>query len=102
MEVILDTDLAGFYEMVTGDLNRTVKRKEDEFPQDCVFQLTPEELMVLKYQMGMLNPEWGGPRYRPYAFTQMAIDILSEIFESEYVVQLSPHISRAFAFSSIY
>jgi len=51
--VILDSDLAFIYGVPTGALNRAVKRNEDRFPEDFVFQLTPEEAAALRCQSGI-------------------------------------------------
>lgn len=39
-EVMLDSDLAELYEVETGAFNRAVKRNQERFPMDFMFQLT--------------------------------------------------------------
>ena len=39
-KVMLDSDLAELYEVETKMLNRAVKRNQDRFPGDFMFQLT--------------------------------------------------------------
>ncbi|MFZ1606717.1 MAG: ORF6N domain-containing protein, partial [Rhodoferax sp.] len=41
--VILDADLAALYGVETKRLNEQIKRNAARFPQDFMFQLTPEE-----------------------------------------------------------
>ncbi|MCU0239078.1 MAG: ORF6N domain-containing protein [Pyrinomonadaceae bacterium] len=41
--VMLDSDLAEFYQVETKSLNRAVKRNSTRFPTDFMFQLTEEE-----------------------------------------------------------
>ncbi|MDH4220983.1 MAG: ORF6N domain-containing protein, partial [Candidatus Aminicenantes bacterium] len=41
-KVIIDADLAELYGVTTGNLNKAVKRNIDRFPNDFMFQLTPE------------------------------------------------------------
>jgi hypothetical protein len=41
-KVMLDRDLAALYGVATGNLNKAVKRNLDRFPDDFMFQLTPE------------------------------------------------------------
>ncbi len=42
-KVLLDADLATIYGVPTKALNQAVKRNEDRFPADFVFQLSAEE-----------------------------------------------------------
>ena len=41
--VMLDRDLADLYGVKTRVLNQAVKRNAERFPEDFMFQLTPEE-----------------------------------------------------------
>jgi len=52
------------YEVTTGNLNKTVKRNIDRFPDDFMFQLTNEEFDLI-FQNG--TSSWGGTRKLPYA-----------------------------------
>ena len=45
-KVILDRDLAHLYGVTTKVLNQAVKRHEDRFPEDFMFQLTMEEAKI--------------------------------------------------------
>lgn len=54
-KVMLDADLAELYGVETKALNRAVKRNADRFPEDFMFQLTPEEFGGLRYQFGTSN-----------------------------------------------
>ena len=40
-KVMLDSDLAGLYQVPTKILNQAVRRNLDRFPADFMFQLTP-------------------------------------------------------------
>ena len=51
--VLLDRDLATLYGVPTFRLNEAVKRNADRFPDDFLFQLTPEELGSLTSQFAM-------------------------------------------------
>ena len=42
-KVIVDTDLAEFYGVPTKRLNEQVKRNKGRFPDDFMFQLSPDE-----------------------------------------------------------
>jgi hypothetical protein len=59
-KVMLDTDLAELYDVTTKNLNRAVSRNRQRFPNDFMFQLTPDELENLRFQSG--TSSWGGRR----------------------------------------
>jgi hypothetical protein len=42
-KVLLDSDLAALYQVETRALNQAVQRNLKRFPEDLMFQLTPEE-----------------------------------------------------------
>jgi hypothetical protein len=48
--VILDADLAQVYGVTTKRLNQAVKRNQDRFPVDFAFQLTNQEVAILRSQ----------------------------------------------------
>jgi hypothetical protein len=53
--VILDSDLAKLYGASTKRLNEQVKRNADRFPEDFVFQLSPQEDDDLRSQFAAKN-----------------------------------------------
>jgi len=75
--------------------HRAVARNRDRFPEDFVCQLTAEELGNLRFQIGTSNQR-GGRRYRPYAFTQEGIAMLSSVLRSPRAVAVNIEIMRAF------
>jgi hypothetical protein len=67
--VILDEELARLYGVSTSAFNQAIKRNEERFPVDFMFQLTLEEASLLKSQS--VTSSWGcGRRKPPYAFTE--------------------------------
>ena len=48
--VLLDSDLAALYGVSTGNLNKAVRRNLDRFPEDFMFQLTPQGFQSLRFQ----------------------------------------------------
>ena len=52
-KVMLSHDLAGLYQVETGELNRQVKRNPGRFPEDFMFQLSKDELTALRCQIGI-------------------------------------------------
>jgi hypothetical protein len=94
-KVILDRDLAVLYDVLTGALNRAVKRNRDRFPKDFMFQLTPRESENLKCQIGISS--WGGDRRAlPYAFTEQGVAMLSSVLRSRRAARVNIAIMRAF------
>ena len=49
-KVMIDSDLAGLYQVQTKALNQAVRRNADRFPDDFMFQLTEEEARNLRSQ----------------------------------------------------
>jgi hypothetical protein len=93
-KIILDRDLARLYGVVTGELNRAVKRNLDRFPEDFMFQLNKQELDGLICQFG--TSRWGGTRKLPFAFTEQGVAMLSSVLKSKRAVQVNIQIMRTF------
>jgi hypothetical protein len=95
--VMLDTDLAKLYGVPTKVLNQAVKRNASRFPPDFMFQLTMEEATALRSQFATLETGRGQHRkYRPYAFTEQGVAMLSSVLHSERAIQVNIAIMRAF------
>ena len=95
--VMLDTDLASLYGVLAKRLNEQVRRNKKRFPSDFMFQLTPEEVERLRSQFATLKPGRGQHRkYRPYAFTEQGVAMLSSVLHSERAIQVNIAIMRAF------
>lgn len=92
--VMLDSDLAMLYEVETKYLKRQVKRNTERFPDDFMFQLTKEEMSILRCQIG--TSRWGGDRYLPFAFTKNGVAMLSGVLNSGKAVDVNILIMRAF------
>ncbi|MGD0591493.1 MAG: ORF6N domain-containing protein [Bacteroidota bacterium] len=93
-KVILDFHIAELYEVETKALKRAVKRNMDRFPNDFCFELTFDEFQHLRYQLG--TSSWGGTRYRPFAFTEQGIAMLSSVLQSKRAIHVNIEIMRAF------
>ena len=93
--IILDVDLARLYGVDTGHLNRAVKRNQERFPEDFMFQLSLQELSDLKCQFG-ISRSWGGRRTRPLAFTEQGVAMLSSVLKSREAAIINVQIMRAF------
>ena len=94
--VMLDADLAALYQVEVKVLNQAVKRNRERFPLDFMFQLTAEEAESLRSQIVTLKKRGQHIKYRPYAFTEHGILMLSSVLNSERAVQVNIEIMRAF------
>ena len=94
-KVMLDTDLAELYDVGTKALNQAVKRNRGRFPGDFMFQLTWEEVENPRSQIVTLKPG-ENIKYRPYAFTEQGVAMLSSVLRSERAVRVNIEIMRAF------
>jgi hypothetical protein len=94
-KVILDSDIAALYGVETKALIQATKRNLSRFPDDFMFQLTPDETRRLRSQIVTSNAR-GGRRYRPYAFTEQGVAMLSSVLRSEQAAQVNVEIMRAF------
>src|SRR6266446_1724322 len=114
--VMLDFDLAALYGVAAKVLNQTVKRNRERFPGDFMFQLTEEETRFLRSQVvtSIAQPtadkkiasnwsqsvtssrKYRGATYRPYAFTEQGVAMLSSVLKSERAVKVNIAIMRAF------
>jgi ORF6N domain len=94
-QVLLDQDLAELYGVETRRLNEQVKRNEDRFPDDFMFQLTEKEWDNLMSQI-VTSSVHGGRRKLPYAFTQEGVAMLSSVLNSDRAIQVNIEIMRIF------
>lgn len=95
-KVMLDSDLAMLYGVLTKNLNKAVKRNVQRFPEDFMFQLTEEEYESLRFQIGTSKPKRGGRRFMPYVFTEQGIAMLSSVLKSEQAISVNIQIMRTF------
>jgi ORF6N domain len=116
-KVLLDFDLATLYDVGVKVLNQAVKRNHERFPKDFMFQLNDEEARLLKSQLSALenrqpvenegdernwsqfvtsSRKYRGSKYRPYAFTEQGIAMLSSVLNSKRAVKVNIAIMRAF------
>lgn len=93
-QVMIDRDLALLYGVETRVLNQAVKRNIERFPDDFMFQLSKEDVEILKSQN--VTSSWGGDRRLPYAFTEQGIAMLSSVLKSRTAVDVNIRIMRAF------
>jgi ORF6N domain len=96
-KVMLSSDLALLYAVPVRALVQAVKRNQSRFPSDFLFQLRTKEVKDLRLLTATaLMPGHGGRRYRPYAFTEYGVAMLSSVLRSDRAVQVNIAIMRAF------
>ena len=98
IQVMIDEDLAVLYEVETKQLNRSVNRNIDRFPEKFRFQITKEEYENLRFHFGTssLDREHGGRRYLPYVFTEQGVSMLSAVLRSQTAIEVSIKIIDSF------
>jgi len=96
-KVLLDAALAALYGVSAKRFNEQVRRNRNRFPDDFMFQLTPEESRALRSQSATLKSGRGQHRkYLPYAFTEQGVAMLSSVLNSERAIQVNIAIMRTF------
>lgn len=95
VQVILDKDLASFYEVKPIRLREQVKRNPNRFPPDFVFQLTENEVDSLVSQNAIPSKQSLGG-HLPYVFTEQGVAAVAGVLKSEKAAEVSITIARAF------
>jgi phage regulator Rha-like protein len=92
--VMLDRDLADLYGVELKVMNQAVKRNIRRFPSDFMFQLTNEEWKKQRSQIVTFKKDTR--KYKPYAFTEQGVSMLSSVINSERAIEVNINIMRAF------
>ena len=95
-EVMIDRDLAELYGVETRILNQSVRRNIKRFPEDFMFQLSPEEFNKWKSQIVISNKEKMSLRKPPLVFTEQGVSMLSSVLHSETAIMVNIQIIRVF------
>jgi hypothetical protein len=100
-KVMLDADLAELYAVTTKRLNEQVRRNAERFPQDFCFQLTNQEVAILRSQFATSSSDprrrgWGGRRSAPAAFTEHGAIMAATVLNSPRAIKVSVFVVRAF------
>ena len=109
-KVMLDADLAMLYGVEPRSLNQAVARNRKRFPPDFMFQLSTREYENIRSQFlaasrhkrpnssqtVMSSRKHRGRAYRPYAFTEQGVAMLSSVLRSERAVAVNIAIMRTF------
>lgn len=92
-KVMLDSDLADLYQVETKYLKRQVRRNLERFPDDFMFELTPEE--ISRSQFGTLK-QGGNIKYAPMVFSEQGVAMLSSVINSSSAIAVNIQIMRVF------
>lgn len=99
--VMLDKDIAIYFGVTTGNLNKAMKRNIKRFPQSFCFQLTTEECS--RFQIGILNgPRGSNIKYLPYVYTEQGVAMLTSALHTDQAIEASIQIIEAFVEMSHY
>lgn len=99
-KVMLDFELAEIYGYETRAFNQQVKRNNEKFDDDFMFQLTDEEVYELSRSQNVTLKRGTGRgsniKYNPYAFTEQGIYMLMTVLRGELAVKQSKALIRMF------
>ncbi len=95
-KVMLDRDLAALYGVQTKVLKQAVRRNAKRFPDDFMFELTTKEFENWRSQFVTSKSDKMGLRYKPMAFTEQGVSMLSSVLNSERAIQVNIQIMRTF------
>lgn len=96
-KVMIDADLASLYESETKKLKQQVRRNQDRFPDDFMFELTLDEKEQLVTNCDRFN-NLKHSSVNPMAFTEQGVAMLSSVLRSPKAVKINIEIMRAFVY----
>jgi len=95
VQVIIDKDLAQFYNVKPIRLREQVKRNANRFPDDFMFQLSEIEVEAMVSQNAIPSKQSLGG-YMPLVFTEQGVAAVSAVIKNEKAAEVSIRIMRAF------
>jgi hypothetical protein len=95
VKVMIDADLAEAYGVPTRRLNEQVRRNQDRFPDDFMFQLTVEEKAEVIANCDHLE-KLKFSKALPLAFTEHGTIMAASVLNSPKAVEVSVFVVRAF------
>ena len=95
-QVMLDSDVAFFFEVETKTINKQMKRNVDRFPEDFCFQLSSKEMSDLRCHFGTTKLLSSKRRYNPYVYTEEGIIALAGVLKNDIAAKMSVEIARKF------
>lgn len=95
-QVILDSDLAVLFGVVTKRLNEQVRRNAGRFPESFAFRLSASEAAALRSQIATSNKGRGGRRSLPFVFTEYGVVMAANVLNSDRAISMSVEVVKAF------
>lgn len=95
IQVMLDRDLADFYEIKATRLREQVNRNIKKFPDDFMFELSENEIEYMVSQNAIPSKQHLGGA-KPMVFTEQGVSMLPSILRSEKAIDISIQIIRTF------
>ena len=96
-KVMLDFDLAEMYDVANKALKQAVRRNIERFPEDFMFELSTNEVESLSRSQFVTLKRGQNIKYRPFAFTEHGVLMLSSVLRSERAVQVNIQIMRVYS-----
>jgi ORF6N domain-containing protein len=100
-KVMVDSDLAELYTTTTKALKQAVRRNRSRFPEDFMFEMTPEEMLNWRSQIVTSNlagrNKKMGLRHPPFCFTEQGVAMLSSILNTETAILVNIQVIRVFS-----
>ncbi len=94
-KVIVDRDLAELYQVTTKVLNQAVRRNNDRFPDNFMFQLTEREKDELVTNCDRFETLKHSTSL-PLVFTEQGVAMLSGVLKSKRAIQVNIQIMNTF------
>ena len=92
-DVILDSDLAHFFNVETRVLNQAAQRNSKRFPNEFRFQISESDFNSLISQFVISK---GGNRKLPWAYTEHGIAMMATLLRNDVAIAMSIEIIKAF------
>lgn len=97
--VLLDVDVATFYNVKTKEINQAVKNNPDKFPDGYIVELTASEANSIRSNFLTLEDNNKGKhtKYKAKAFTEKGLYMLATILKGEIATKTTIKIIETFA-----
>lgn len=93
-QVILDSDLAEFYQVTTRHLNSQVSRRQAGFPEDFAFRLSSEEVSELPFEKSALPSKPRRSGRTPRVFTPIGALVASSVLNTPKAIEINLQLVR--------
>ncbi len=94
-KVMLDRDLATLYGVMAIRLREQVKRNQERFPENFMFQLNEKEIEDMVSQNAIPSRKHLGG-FKPYVFSEHGILMLANVLKNDRAIQMSIRIIEIF------